>query len=255
MKAPHKCFLGIMIAALLMPMAAVQHAVADADIDNRCTEIAAGYLKGDPAYTIEQVKTLSGCEQDQHGNWFWPTDSYDPRLVTAPISESDRSKVLDVFYRITLQRGEFLSILTRMYDQIDPSSEAQANYLVALDNFTGTGTSIGWGVRPEVVGSPSVKTISAAYEGLMINFATDPNHIDFTNYVTWWIQRRIATTPINIQQTAPRIKDAYIEASGVTRVPWPWELQREFTIYQYLNWALASGLIQPALQPAPTSVN
>ena len=246
MVGKRRWLIGVTLMILLTPLTDVDRVYADATVDNRCKDIAADY-QGDAAYTTEQVKILSGCEQDQYENWFWPTDAYDSRLVAPPISDSNRAKVRDVFYRVTLQRSEFFDVLQSMRDQVNPKSQAKANYLLALDDFTGTGTSIGWGVRAEVADSPSVKTLSAAYEQLMINFATDPNHIDFTNYVTWWIQRRIATTPINIQQTAPQIRDAFIEASGVTRVPWPWELQRVFTIYQYLDWALASGLIQPSV--------
>jgi hypothetical protein len=183
--------------------------------DRRCIELASSYLGGDSSYSVESVEVLSGCAKGRDETWFWPVDIDDPRLVNSPISSTDRLRVSKFFGQITTQRDLFLTLLSQMYDSTSPAASAKANLLLAINDFTGSNssTSTGWGVRPELSESPSVRTMSKIYEENMINFASNPDYFAFTNYVAWWIQRRIATTPLKIQQGLPPIRDAYIYRS------------------------------------------
>jgi Prealbumin-like fold domain len=245
----------LVLVVFAASMVRASPASADDHRDGLCRDFAGSADLADAGFTADDVAVLSGCQQDAHGDWFWPLDSRDSRLTAPSLTDDERRQTSVLASHILSQRTGFLAVLKSMPDQLNPASSARPSFMTSLNEFTADAISAGWGVRPEYQAGTGVKATAEVYTPILVDFLTDPNHLDLANYVAWWSARRVAAMPPSVNQMNPLARSGFIEAMGFYRAPWPWEMGRSFSIDEYLDWALANGSIPTQAPLTPTSVS
>ncbi|MDP9353874.1 MAG: prealbumin-like fold domain-containing protein, partial [Chloroflexota bacterium] len=102
--------------------------------------------------------------------------------------------------------------------------------------------------------SVMVGNLPSQYAPIMDAFLQDPNRLALRNYARWWFDQRAAAAPLAACDNLNPIACQAVETQlGIGARPWPWDLTDPFTLAEYLDWALANGLVMMQPAPIPTS--
>lgn len=220
-----------------------QSGAVDLNADRDCRETAQ-YWATDLRMGTNAIAVLSGCRQDRSGTWFLPTGPNDPRLPEPILTpeEEQQTAALRAQIEAQLSRPDFGAMM--------PSwMPAQLDRLMGPPPIVKRPIT-GWRDPDVMLGN-----LPSQYAPFLDAFLQDPNRLALRNYARWWYDRRTAAAPLaacdNLNPVACQVVRDQL---GIGARPWPWDLEDPFTLAEYLDWALANGVVSVSPIMAPTPI-
>ena len=209
----------------------------DESDDRLCRTTARDWTK-DFGMGSEAIAVLSGCRQDRQGSWFFPTGPDDPRLPAPILTPEEERQTAALRAEIQAQlAGIEATMPFWLPEELDRLYAPNARPISGHRN-------------PNL----DFAMLRSQYEEALIVYLRNPNHLALFDYVAWWFNRREAAVPAATCATMPApICDVMRKNLGhVGGAPWPWDLEDPLTLAEYLDWALANGLVLIQPTPVPT---
>jgi hypothetical protein len=219
--------LWLVLGSVLSAAPAGRAATEDGGRD--CAKLASDWRELIPL-TDEGFAVLSGCRKDNSGSWRLPAGPDDLHFPNSPIlSQEEKRSSMAIRQMIGHDLGAFVPLLPQwMNDKIE--------------SFYSPVKRPGYGhFDPGAV----TAGFQNQYAEALVNYLQDPNRIWTARYTAWWWDRRQAAIPPTWCAATSQIVCASIRnIVGASAVPWPWDLQDDLTLAEFVKWAIVSGYIR-----------